>query len=259
MREDRGEIDAALDDDLPTLVEEDDIRGDLHTHTEWSDGNNTIEEMIEGATEFGHEYLCISDHGEGPGVFGDNGLSDEEILEQIEAIRAATEEANIEVFTGIETNVAADGTVADTSDEVLAELDLVVASPHSGLGGEDDQTDRLIAAIEHPSVDILGHPSGRLINSRPAMDFDPGRLGEAAAEHDVALEINSNPNRLDLWGSAVQAALEEGATITINTDAHSPEEFVLLRYGVHTARRGWAEADDTLNTWEVSAIRDFLH
>jgi len=259
IREDRGEIQAALDDELPELLAAEDLRGDLHTHTDWSDGNNTIEEMIHGAVDFGHEVLCISDHGEGPGVFGDNGLSDEDILEQIEAVEAAAAHADIEVLTGIETNVDVEGTVGDTSDDVLDELDLVVASPHSGLGGEEDQTDRLISAIEHPAVDVLGHPSGRLINSRPAMDFDPAAIGAAAAEHDVALEVNSNPARLDLWGTAVQAALEENAVISINTDAHSPEEYPLIRYGVHTARRGWAEAEDVLNTWSTEDILAFLH
>ena len=259
MREDRGEIDRARDGDLPDLIEESDIRGDLHTHTEWSDGNNTIEEMIEGAAATGYDYLCISDHAVGPGVVGGTGLSDEEVRDQLEDIRGAADDASIEVFAGIEANLAADGTVGDLSDGVLAELDLVIASPHSGLGGEDDQTDRLVSAIEHPAVDILGHPSGRLLNSRPAMDFDPGALGEAAAEHDVALEINANPHRLDLWGSAVKAAREEGAAIVINTDAHSPEEYALIRYGVHTARRGWAEAADVLNTWDVADIREFLH
>ncbi|MFB6267663.1 MAG: DNA polymerase/3'-5' exonuclease PolX [Halodesulfurarchaeum sp.] len=259
LREDRGELDAAADGSLPSLLELDDIRGDLHTHTDWSDGASTIEEMIQGAIEQGYEILCISDHGEGPGVFGDNGLADAELREQVSEIRAAADEAAIEVLTGVEANIAADGTVGTTSDEVLADLDLVIASPHSALGGDVDQTDRLIAAIEHPHVDILGHPSGRLINRRPTMDFDARELGAAAAAHDVALEVNANPHRLDLWGSAVQAAIEEGATITINTDAHSPEEYGLIRYGVHTARRGWAEATDVLNTWPTSDITDFLH
>ncbi len=259
LREDRGEIEAAGDDALPDLLSMVDIRGDLHTHTDHSDGGNTIAEMIDGAEAFGHEVVCISDHAEGPGVFGDNGLSDEAIREQISEIRTVAAEREIEVLCGIEANVSADGTVGDTSDEILAELDLVVASPHSGLGGEEDQTDRLVTAIEHPHVDILGHPSGRLINSRPAMDFDPGALGRAAAKHGVALEVNSNPSRLDLWGTAIQSALEGGAVISINTDAHSPLEYEFVRYGVHTARRGWAEPADVLNTWSTADIRDFLH
>ncbi|MGM0398369.1 MAG: DNA polymerase/3'-5' exonuclease PolX [Halobacteriota archaeon] len=259
MREDRGEIDAALAGELPDLLDHDDVRGDLHTHTDWSDGEFTVEEMLTGAAEFGHDYLCISDHAAGPGVFGDSGLTDEEVADQLDVVRDAAESVDIEVFTGIEANIAADGTVGDLDDETLTELDLVIASPHSGLGGEDDQTDRLIAAIEHPAVDVLGHPSGRLLNQRPGMEFDPARLGAAAAEHDVALEINSNPHRLDLWGSAVQTAIGAGATIVIDTDAHSPRDFDNMRYGVHVARRGWASAADVLNTRDAAGVREFLH
>ncbi|UWG47298.1 DNA polymerase IV (family X) [Halanaeroarchaeum sp. HSR-CO] len=259
MREDRGEIDAALAGELPDLIDHDDVRGDLHTHTDWSDGEFTVEEMLEGAAEFGHDYLCISDHAAGPGVFGDSGLTDEEVADQLEVVHEAGESVDIEVFTGIEANIAADGTVGDLDDETLAELDLVIASPHSGLTAEDDQTERLIAAIEHPAVDVLGHPSGRLLNQRPGIEFDPARLGAAAAEHDVALEINSNPHRLDLWGSAVQTAIDAGATIVIDTDAHSPQEFGNLRYGIHTARRGWASPPDVLNTRDADGVREFLH
>ena len=259
MREDRGEIEAAQTGDLPDLLEAGDVRGDLHTHTDWSDGEYTVEEMIDGAADFGHDYVCISDHAQGPGVFGDSGLDDDEVREQIDVVREAAKDAAVDVFTGIEANVAADGTVGDLTDETLDELDVVIASPHSGLGGSEDQTDRLVAAIEHPSVDVLGHPSGRLINQRPAMEFDPEAVGRAAAEHAVALEINSNPHRLDLWGSAVQAAIEAGATIVIDTDAHSPQEYTFIRYGVHTARRGWASPDDVLNTREASGVSEFLH
>ncbi|MFB6069777.1 MAG: DNA polymerase/3'-5' exonuclease PolX [Halanaeroarchaeum sp.] len=259
LREDRGEIDAAMEDDLPDLLSVEDVRGDLHTHTDWSDGENSIAEMIDAATDFGHDYLCISDHAEGPGVVADTGLSDDEIEAQVREIRTAAEDANIEVFAGIEANVDADGSVGDVSDDVLETLDLVVASPHSDLAGDADGTDRLIGAIEHPSVDVLGHPSGRLINQRPGITFDPERLGTAAAENGVALEVNANPHRLDLWGSAIQEAIEAGATVVIDTDAHGPREFGFVRYGVHTARRGWATPDDVLNARDADGVRDFLH
>jgi DNA polymerase (family 10) len=260
LREDRGEVEAATNDDLPDLVETADVNGDLHAHTDWSDGDLTVEEMVEGAVEFGHDYLCISDHAEGPGVFGDAGLSDAAVQEQAAEIEAARDEYDVTIFHGIEANVDADGDVVELSDETLADLDLVVASPHSGLGEEaGDQTERLVSAIEHPSVDILGHPSGRLINDRPAMEFDPDALAEAAVEHDTALEVNSNPHRLDLWGSVVQTAVEAGATISTNTDAHSVQEFEYIEYGVHTARRGWVEADDLLNARDADGVRDFLH
>jgi DNA polymerase (family 10) len=260
LREDRGEVEAAANDDLPNLVEAEDVDGDLHTHTDWSDGDLTVEEMVAGAVEFGHDYLCISDHAEGPGVFGDAGLSDADVEEQVEEIEAARETYDITIFHGIEANIDEDGEVVALSDETLADLDLVVASPHSGLGEEGgDQTERLVSAIEHPSVDILGHPSGRLINDRPAMEFDPDALAAAAVEHDTALEINSNPHRLDLWGSVVQTAVEAGATISTNTDAHSVQEFEYIEYGVHTARRGWVEAGDLLNARDADGVRDFLH
>ncbi|MGA9401546.1 DNA polymerase/3'-5' exonuclease PolX [Haladaptatus sp.] len=256
MREDNGEIDAALNDDLPNLIEEGDVRGDLHLHTNWSDGNNTIAEMIEGADEFGHDYIVISDHATGSGMVGGVGLDDDELEEQIAEVRAAAEDAPIDVFTGVEANIDPDGGIS-VGDDVLAELDIVVASPHSSLDG--DATERLIRAIEHPSVDILGHPSGRLINQRPGHDFDVREVASAAADNGVALEINSNTHRLDLWGAAVQVAVEEGVTIAIDTDAHSPGEYGNIRYGVHTARRGWAEADDVLNTRDAAGVREFLH
>jgi DNA polymerase (family 10) len=257
MREDRGEIEAAEADDLPELLEEGGVRGDLHTHTDYSDGDHSIAEMVAGAAEFGHEYLCVSDHATGPGVVGGVGLTDEEIREQVEAIRAVAADAEIEVLAGIEANVDADGGIS-VGEDVLRELDLVVASPHSGLDRADDATDRLIAAVEHPEVDVLGHPTGRLLNRRSGLRIDAAELGGAAAREGVALEVNANPSRLDLSGAAVQAAIEAGAKVAINTDAHRPGEFGNLRYGVHTARRGWAEPDDVVNTWPLPELRDFL-
>ncbi len=258
LREDRGEIAAADAGELPELVEEGDLNGDLHAHTTWSDGDYSIEAMVEGAVEYGHDYLVISDHAEGPGVFGDSGLSDAEIREQIEEVETVAADAPIDVLTGIEANIGPDGSVGDTDPDVLADLDVVIASPHADIGEGEDRTERLIAAIEHPSVDVLGHPSGRLLNQRPAMEFDAAAIGRAAAKNGVALEINANPHRLDLWGSAVADAIEEGALIAINTDAHGPGEFAYLRLGVHTARRGWARAEDILNTRDSAGLRHFL-
>jgi DNA polymerase (family 10) len=257
MREDRGEIEAAEAGALPELLTEGELRGDLHTHTDYSDGDHSIEEMVEGAADFGHEYLCISDHATGPGIVGGVGLSDPEIREQIGAIREVAADAGIEVLAGIEANIDADGSVS-VGEELLTELDLVVASPHSGLDRADDATDRLVAAIEHPEVDVLGHPTGRLLNRRSGLRIDPAELGAVAAREGVALEVNANPSRLDLDGAAVQAAVDEGAKIAINTDAHRPGEFGNLRYGVHTARRGWAEPGDVINAWPVEKLRSFL-
>jgi DNA polymerase (family 10) len=256
MREDRGEIDAAAADDLPDLIEEDEIRGDLHLHTDWSDGGYTIEQMAETAAEFGHDYICISDHATGPGMVGGVGVDDEQLREQLAEIRGLEDDLPVTVFTGVEANIDKDGGIS-VDDDLLADLDCVVASPHSALEG--DATDRLVTAIEHPSVDIIGHPSGRMIHQRPGVELDIDVVARAAAEHGTALEINSNPHRLDLWGSAVKQAVEEGATIAINTDAHSPPEYEYVRYGIHTARRGWAQADDVLNTRDAEAVREFFH
>lgn len=258
LRENRGEIEAAAAGELPDLLEADELLGDLHVHTNWSDGDYSIEEMVEGAYEYGHEYVVISDHAEGPGVFGDSGLSEADISAQLEAVESVASEAPIEVLSGIEANIAPNGSIENTDDDLLAELDVVIASPHADIGDGEDRTDRLIAAIEHPHVNVLGHPSGRLLNQRPAMEFDPGAIGRAAAANGVALEVNANPHRLDLWGSAVKAAIDAGASIAINTDAHAPDEFAYQRYGVHTARRGWASPADVVNTRDVASLRDFL-
>jgi DNA polymerase (family 10) len=255
LREDRGEIDAAADGDLPDLVEEGDVRGDLHLHTEWSDGHDSIAEMVEGAAEFGHDYLAISDHATGPGMVGGVGLDDEELLEQAEDVRAVAEDASIRVFTGVEANIGTDGSIS-VADDVLAALDCVVASPHAGLDG--DGTDRLVAACEHPHVNVLGHPTGRLLNQREGLDVDIDAVAAAAAANDTALEINANPHRLDLRGGLVKATIEAGATIAVDTDAHTPASYAFVRYGVHTARRGWAEADDVLNTRDADGVADFL-
>jgi DNA polymerase (family 10) len=263
LRENTGEIEAARDGDLPDLIEEDEIRGDLHTHTEWSDGDTTVEAMAMGAAERGYDYLAIGDHAEGPGVFGNTGLSPDEIREQMPVVEEAGDalaEAghDLELLHGIETNVTADGGLS-TPDDLLAELDVVVASPHAALDQDrETATDRLIAAIEHPQTDVLGHPTGRLINQRPGLSPDFERLVEAAADAGTALELNANPSRLDLPAEAVRVAVEAGATIAINTDAHRPGALSESRYGVHTARRGWAETDDVLTARDVEGLRAFL-
>lgn len=255
LREGRGEIDAAAADALPELLTLDAIRGDLHLHTEWSDGRNSIEEMVEAATERGYEYVCVTDHAEGPGMVGGVGLSDQQLESQLSELRAVDDDAEIDVFAGVEANIDADGRLS-VDDALLERLDCVVASPHAALDG--DGTDRLVTAAEHPAVDIVGHPTGRQLNRRSGLDVDVTALAEAAAKAGTALEINANPRRLDLRGAAVQAAIEQGATVTIDTDAHRPGSYDYVRYGVHTARRGWAEPSDVLTTWPPEDVRAFL-
>jgi DNA polymerase (family 10) len=258
LRENRGEIEAATEgegtgeDGLPDLLTTGDVRGDLHLHTSWSDGVATVAEMIEGAAAIGHEYVCITDHATGLGAVGGIGLEDDELREQREVIEEVAADADIEVFAGVEANVGTDGSIS-VGEALLADLDVVVASPHAALDG--DGTDRLVAAAEHPEVDIIGHPTGRRLNERAGLNVDVERLAAVAAETGTALEINANPRRLDLRGRAVQTALDAGAPIAVNTDAHRPSNYDLLRYGVHTARRGWAEADDVLNTRDADGVR----
>ncbi|WP_276251328.1 DNA polymerase/3'-5' exonuclease PolX [Haloarcula rara] len=256
IRENRGEVAAAADGDLPDLLVEADVRGDLHTHSEWSDGGNTIEEMVAGAAAFGHDYIAITDHATGPGMVGGVGVDDETLREQIAEVESVAADADIDVFSGVEANIAEDGSIS-VADDVLAEMDVVVASPHAALDG--DGTDRLVAAAEHPEVDIIGHPTGRYLNRRSGLDVDVDRLATAAADTGTALEVNASPARLDLDGYAVKAAVEAGAAIAIDTDAHSPGSFEQITYGVHTARRGWAEAGDVLNTRSADALREFLN
>jgi DNA polymerase (family 10) len=254
LREDRGEIAAAATGDLPDLLEVGDLRGDLHVHTDHSDGEPSIEEMVTAAEQRGHEYLAITDHASGPGIINGVGLDDDQLREQADAVHEAGADADIAVFAGVEANIHEDGAIS-VGDDVLAALDLVVASPHSALDG--DGTERLVEAARHPQVDVLGHPTGRRLNQRAGMDVDIERLAAVAADHDTALEINAAPRRLDLGGQAVKTATEAGATIAIDTDAHATSSLDHLRYGVHTARRGWAEVADVLNAGDAEEIREF--
>jgi DNA polymerase (family 10) len=260
LRRAAGEVAAADAGALPDLVETGAIRGDLHTHTDWSDGGASVAEMVAAAADVGHEYHCVTDHGAGPGVLPDAGLDVADLREQAAEVAAVREDAPIPVLHGVEANVDADGEVHPDPD-ALADLDLdvVVASPHSALDqGAVDATERLVAAASNPLVDVLGHPSGRRINQRAGLEFDVERVAVAAAEHGTALEVNADPARLDLHGDAVKTAVEAGATIVVNTDAHVPAELDNLRYGVHTARRGWAEPAAVLNARDVDGLREFL-
>ena len=258
LREDTGEVDVAAEDDLPDLVTTGQVRGDLHTHTDWSDGSATLEAMLAGAEERGYDYHAVTDHATGPGMVGGVGLSDAELGEQASVVARAATEAEIEVFHGVEANIDAEGGLS-VGDGLLDRRDIVVASPHAALDQErEEATDRLVRAVEHPAVDVLGHPTGRLLNRRKGLELDYDRIAAAAAEAGTALEVNANPHRLDLSGTGVRAAVDAGAPVVVNTDAHSPGELDYARYGVHTARRGWAESADVLNTWGASDVRAFL-
>jgi DNA polymerase (family 10) len=251
LREDRGEIEAALAGQLPSLIQIEDILADLHMHTTWSDGKLSILEMAKAAQAHGLRYVVITDHSVSLGVA--NGLSVERLRQQTAEIRAAdqTMGPDFRVLQGTEMEIRADGAL-DYPDEVLADLDFVIASLHTGLSQPRAQvTQRLLNAINNPHVDMIGHPTGRLLPERAGADLDMDVILPAAVVAGTILEINANPRRLDLRDSHVRRAIELGAKIAINTDAHQAGEFDLLHYGVATAQRGWATAEDVVNTWPV--------
>ncbi|HEY8686426.1 MAG TPA: DNA polymerase/3'-5' exonuclease PolX [Chloroflexota bacterium] len=248
IREGRGEISAARAHRLPELVTLADIRGDLHVHTEWSDGTLPIEDMVDAARQRGYEYVCITDHSGGIGVAG--GLSAERILQQIEAVREVARASNdIHVLMGSEVDIRRDGSL-DFSDEILEQLDWVIASVHSGFNQPEDQmTQRIISAMENRHVDAIGHPTGRLIGKREPYAVDMEAIFAAAARTKTALEINSFPERLDLVDVHARRAKDLGVVLVVNTDAHAPIHLDNIRYGIAMARRGWAEPANVLNTW----------
>jgi DNA polymerase (family X) len=244
-------LEAATNGSLPALIELDDIRGDLHCHTTLSDGKNSLEEMAEAALARGYEYLAITDHSASHG-FGDH-VTPDELLRQIERVRELDSRLDgIRLLIGTETNILTDGAL-DYEDSVLEQLDWVIASVHTSFGmGEDKMTERMIAAIEHPLVDAIGHPTGRKIEQRQPYAVDVSRLIEAAARTGTMLEINAAPDRRDLNEVHARAAAEAGVTILIDSDAHSVRNLELMRYGVWTARRAWLEPAHVANTrpWE---------
>jgi DNA polymerase (family 10) len=255
LREDRGELEAARTGKLPALIELDDIRGDLHMHTTLSDGHASIEEMAETARERGYEYVAITEHSASHG-FG-NDVQPDELRRQTERIRGL-ELDGISVLAGTETNILTDGGL-DYEDDLLEELDWVVASLHTSFRiGEKEQTDRMLRAMEHPLVDVIGHPTGRLIERREAYALDLDRVIEKALETGTFLEINANPDRRDLNDVYARAAAEAGVMLVIDSDAHWPRTLANMRYGVATARRAWLTAEKVANTrpWrEVDKLR----
>jgi DNA polymerase (family 10) len=255
LREDRGELEAAATGGLPDLIEREDLKGDLHCHTDASDGTASIAEMALAARDSGYDYLAITDHSASFG-FGDE-ISPDRLREHIEAIRA-TEIDGIQLLAGSEVNILPDGSL-DYEDEVLEELDWVIASVHSSFRmSMDAMTQRMVRAIEHPLVDAIGHPSGRKIERRPPYEIDMEAVIGAAARTGTMLEINANPDRRDLSELHARAAADAGVTLLINTDSHRITGFRVARYGIATARRAWLGAPQIANTrsWsELQALR----
>ena len=258
LREDHGEIEAAAAGNLPHLVTTEDLLSDLHMHTTWSDGTLSILDMARAARDRGLKAVVITDHSYSLGIA--NGLSIERLREQALEVRAADRELgpDIRVLHGTEMEIRADGSL-DFPDEVLAELDVVIASLHTALGQPKEQiTQRLLGAIRNPHVDIIGHPTGRLLPDRAGADLDMDAVFAAAAETGTILEINANPARLDLRDIHVRMAVERGVKLAINTDAHRAEDLSLAHYGVATAQRGWATAAHIVNTWPVEDLIQYV-
>ncbi len=254
LREDRGEVQAALERRLPALLASGDIRGELHAHTDWSDGAASLEEMAAAAVAAGLEYLVITDHSRSLGVA--NGLTPERVRQQRKQVEALQRRlgSRLRLLHGTEVEILADGSL-DFPDDVLAAFDLVTASVHSSLRQPRERvTARMIAALRHPHVDIIGHLTGRMIGTRDPADLDLEAVFHAAAEQGVALEINAHPERLDLNEAHARRATELGCLLAVNTDAHRPEHFALREFGLGIARRAWVTRANVVNAWPVEEV-----
>lgn len=247
MRENLGEIDLAQNHALPSLITQADLQGDVHMHTVETDGRNTIQEMAEAAKARGYKYMAITDHSKNLAFA--NGLDDKRALEHIRRIREAAKTIDgITIFTGVEVDILAEGDL-DLSDDVLAQMDIVIASVHSVFNMEAPKmTERLIKAIENPNVSLIGHPTGRIQLRRDSYPFDMHAVLTAAAKHKVAMELNAYPDRLDLNDNNLRQAKQHGVKIVINTDSHHTSHMEKIRYGVLQARRAWLTKEDVLNT-----------
>ena len=254
LREDRGEIDAAREHRLPDLIELADLRGDLHSHSTWTDGRASIEQMATSALAAGLEYFALTDHSQRLAMV--HGLDPVRLRAQWDEIEAvSTRVGGITILRGIEVDILEDGAL-DLPNDVLNELDWVVASVHSKLDMESRaMTRRIVRAIRNPNVDVIGHPSGRMIGQRESSSFDMDEVMRIAREEGCALEVNSQPDRLDLTDTACMAAKRAGVKVAISSDSHSPRGFSLLTYGIRQARRGWLGAADVLNTRPLNELR----
>ncbi len=257
LREDRGEIEAARNHTLPTVLRLEDIRGDFHVHTTATDGGNTIEEMAQAAKELGYEFLCITDHSQSTAIA--NGQSPQRLARQIGQIRRIDAKLKgITVLAGAEVDILAGGAL-DFENELLADLDFVVASIHSALGGARERvTTRTLKAMDNPYVTCIGHPTGRVLGHREAMDLDLPAVMAHAAQTGTALEVNADPSRLDLRDVHCKMAVEAGVKLALGTDAHRTGGLLHMPFGVATAARGWAAKADVVNTLSLAKLRTWL-
>ena len=257
LREDRGEFEAAINNNLPKLINYSDIKGDIHTHSNWSDGKSSIEQMALAAKKIGYEYIAITDHSPASRIA--NGLDIKRLAQKKKEIESARKNiGGIKILMGSEVDILSDGTL-DYPDNVLKELDVVVASVHSGFKmDKDTMTSRITKALKNPYVHIFGHPTGRLINQREPYNVDLEEVFKTAKEFGKAVEINSSYMRLDLNDINCRRAKDLGIKITINTDAHHTDQLNYIMYGIGTARRGWIEKNDVINTMSYNKLSSWL-
>jgi DNA polymerase (family 10) len=257
LREDRGEIEAAKTHALPELIDFKDIKGDLHVHTNASDGNAGISELAQAAKDMGYKYICITDHSKSSAIA--NGLSSKQLANQIKQIHKLNEKIKgITIFSGTEVDILANGSL-DFDNKLLADLDFVIASIHSGLASPREKvTTRTLRAMDNPYISCIAHPTGRLIGQREPMDIDMAAVIKHAAQTHTALEVNANPYRLDLKDVHCKMAIEAKVMLAIGTDSHNIESLGLMGFGVATAARGWATKATVLNTLTASKLKDFV-
>jgi DNA polymerase (family 10) len=258
IREDTGEVEAALEGRLPDLLTLDDLRGDLHAHTNWSDGHHQLEALAQAAHQKGYEYIIVSDHSRSSTVAG--GLSEEKLLEQVGKIRALNKKyRNLRILAGSECDILADGRL-DYSDRVLAQLDIVLCAVHSRFKqSRAEMTARIVRALSNPYVNILAHPTGRLIGERDPYDVDLEAVFAAAKQHGKAVEINAQPSRLDLNDHHARRARDLGVMISIDTDTHFLDQLENMTLGVATARRAWIGKSDVINTMPLDKLLTWAH
>ncbi len=258
LRQNNGEVEAARENKLPRLINYDDIKGDLHLHTKYSDGNNTISEMVQEARKLNYKYIAITDHSKARAIA--HGLDEDRILKQIKEIKKLrTKFKDITIFTGMEVDIKGNGEL-DLDEDVLKKLDIVIGAVHSGFKmNKEEMTKRLTKAFDTNLVNIFGHPATRIINFRPEIQFNFNEIFKTCKENNIALEINSFPERLDLRDMYIRDAVNNNVKMIINTDSHDVDHFRFIKYGIAQARRGWCSKNDIINTYDLSKFKKFFN
>jgi len=256
LRENQGEIEAAQKRKLPRLIDYSAMKGDLHAHTKWSDGLHTIEQMARAAQKMGYKYIAITDHSKSERIA--NGMDEKRLVKYLKEIDKVRKKVKITILKGAEVDILPDGSL-DYKDKYLKQLDIVLAAVHSRFKSpQKEMTKRILKALDNPYVNILAHPSGRIINRRDPYDFDFEKIAAKAKEKGIALEIDAYPTRLDLKDLHARIAVGKGCKLSISTDAHSTEHFRFMNLGIAQARRGWVEEKDVINTWSLAKLEKFL-